>query len=392
MPYLGAVNVLDLLLAAIALMALLGGLRSGLIARAASWVGVVVGLVLASRTVPLALGMIDDGSPPLRLFVGLSVLAATVGIAGAVFGAVGATMRRSITTTSFGPLDRIGGAIAGVLMTATLVWFLTPAAADVPGTIAAQVRGSHIVAAIDSVTPQPPDAVRAIRGLVDSSRFPEVFADLGQTPDTGPPPETVGVDEQVLAEVSRSTARVRADGCGRRYEGSSFVVGDELMATNAHVVAGADHVEVRFPDGATRDAVVVVYDPDRDLALLAVGGLDRPALTLVDAEPGTDAAVIGYPGGQSVPRIAPARIDQQRHAIGRDIYGRTHTERSVVFLAAELRQGDSGSPVVTPQGDVSGVVFAISPDRRGVAYALDVDEVRAALGAPRNPGVTGACM
>ena len=64
--------------------------------------------------------------------------------------------------------------------------------------------------------------------------------------------------------------------CGRLQEGSGAVLGDELVVTNAHVVAGADSVEViRHPDGAEIEATVVAFDPSADLAVLDVPGIDR---------------------------------------------------------------------------------------------------------------------
>jgi hypothetical protein len=64
----------------------------------------------------------------------------------------------------------------------------------------------------------------------------------------------------------------------------------------------------------------------------------------------------------------------------------------VLFLSSSLRQGDSGSPVVTTDGSVGGVVFAISPDNPALAYALHLPELEALLAAPRQPGETGACV
>jgi S1-C subfamily serine protease len=149
---------------------------------------------------------------------------------------------------------------------------------------------------------------------------------------------------------------------------------------------------VRRPDGGVRPATVVAFDPDRDLAILSVPELGQAPLPLGALEAGDDAVVIGYPGGQNTPRPTPARVTESRAALGRDIYGRAPTQRQVLFLAASLRQGDSGSPLVGPDGDVGGVVFAISPDNRDVAYALELDELEAVMAAPRRPGETGSCI
>ena len=154
---------------------------------------------------------------------------------------------------------------------------------------------------------------------------------------------------------------------------------------------GADAVQVLRPDGTRMDAVVVVYDDDRDVAVLRVDGLGQTPLPLGTADDGEGAATFGHPGGQDQTRIAPAIVSRTISAVGFDIYGEDRITRQVVVVAAALRQGDSGSPVVDIDGTVVGTVFATSPDDPDTAYALANDEVRAALDAPRAPGVTGRC-
>ena len=85
-------------------------------------------------------------------------------------------------------------------------------------------------------------------------------------------------------------------------------------------------------------------------------------------------------------------IDRWVTGVGRDIYGAGATERSLFFLAAELRTGDSGAPVIDVEGRAVGAVFAVSPDVPTAAYALSVDELEALLDAPRTPGDSGRCI
>lgn len=385
-------NLLDLLLLLVALGAVVGGLRLGFVARAASWAGIGVGLALATWTVPTSLSLIADGQPGLRLSVGIVVLTLTVTVVASAFQAVGLRARRSIAASPLSGIDRVFGAVAGGLAVVLLVWFLLPAAADVPGEVARQVRQSRLVAIISQTTPTPPDTIRTLRNLVDTSRFPEVFEDLRPAPVTGPPPEQLPVPEATVEAVTQSTVNIETEGCGRRYEGSGFAAADETVVTNAHVVAGSDTVHVKRPDGTVLDATVVVFDPRRDLAVLDVAGLGQQALARAAIEPGTEGAVIGYPGGQDTPRTQPIMVEDRRTAVGRDIYGRERSEREVLFLSAELRQGDSGSPVIDVEGRVGGVVFAISPDRPTAAFALDLSELETVLEAPQQPGETGPCI
>jgi S1-C subfamily serine protease len=179
--------------------------------------------------------------------------------------------------------------------------------------------------------------------------------------------------------------------CNRVQDGTGFVVGPDLVATNAHVVAGESDTEVVRDDGSRATATVVAFEPERDIALLRVRGMNRPPLPLGESSLGATGGVFGHPGGGPL-RIAPFAVASQLHATGRDIYGTSLTTRDILELRSGLRPGDSGSPLVDPAGAVVGVAFAIAPDKPDVAYALAMSELQAVLDAPRGPEVgTGAC-
>jgi S1-C subfamily serine protease len=191
--------------------------------------------------------------------------------------------------------------------------------------------------------------------------------------------------------VAASVVKVEGVACRKVQDGTGFVVSDDLLVTNAHVVAGERATEVIRNDGRRFDATVVLFDPDRDLALLHTSGLARAPLPLGNADVGDVGGVFGHPRGEPL-RIAPFQVARFINAVGRNIYGTTLVERAVLEAAADLAPGDSGSPLVSPEGEVVGVTFAIARDRPGVAYALDTRELLAALAAPRGVVGTGACI
>ncbi len=387
-------NVVDIAIGVALLAAVVGGFKLGFLTRIASWGGLVAGILVAARFLPGlidALGSNRPGGAAGRLFLVVAGLLAGAGIGASLGEAVGRAISRVVARGPVRTLDRAGGAIVGALGVLVAVWLLVPAAAQVPGLIAREARTSRIATAVTSAAPQPPDALRAFRQLVPEDRYPDVFDSLRPSPDIGPPPADVAVPSEVVAAATRSTVNVESVGCGGAHEGSGWTAADETVVTNAHVVAGADRVVVRRPDGRTFPARVVVFDERRDLAVLEVAGLGQRALELAEPDVGGPAAVIGYPGGQNQPRVAPAIVQRQQEALGRDIYGGATTRRQVLFLAASLRQGDSGSAVIDERGRVVGTAFAIAPDRSATAYALAPSEVRAALGAPR-VSTTGRCQ
>lgn len=384
-------NLLDVLLLVLIVLAAATGFRLGLAARAVSWAGGLLGLGLSILVVPLVLDAWPGGDALTRLLVGLMVVLVTTSILSGIGEVIGLRLRRHVHASPFGPIDRLAGGIAGGLSVLLLLWFLLPALAGTPGLVAREVRQSTIVGLVDQRAPDPPDASRALGRLVDQSGFPEVFADLQPAPLTGPPPDELPVPAEVVENATPSTVNVEAFGCGSGFEGSGFVVTDGLVATNAHVVAGSDEIRLRRTDGSTVPATVHHFDGDRDLALLASPEVARPPLPLREPQVDEGAAVIGYPGGQDTPRIAPARIADDRPTVGRNLYGRDRVERRVLYLSSQLRQGDSGSAVLGGDGGVIGVVFAVSPDNPNTAYALHVAELRAVLEAAPNQD-NGTCL
>ena len=383
---------LDLLLLAAAALVLLGGLRSGLLARVAAWAGIVLGFVLSGRTVPFVLDLAAEAGLPARTFIAVLTLTLTVSLTSAGLQLASAPLRKLLTLGPLSLLDRALGGVASLAVFAMLAWLLLPSAAAIPGRISSEVRSSSVLGALDAATPAQPDVARTLRTLLGGERFPDVFAGLAPTPEPSAPPEAIGIDPVLLARAISATTSVRVVGCGRSYAGSGFAVDAEHVVTNAHVVAGAREVELRTHDGRRVPATVVVFDKDRDLALLHAPDHALGPLELAQADVGDVGAVIGYPGGQVDARVAPVRIERWVTGVGRDIYGRDATERSLHFLAAELRSGDSGAPVIDLEGRAVGVVFAVSPDVRTAAYALTVEELRVVLSAPRVPGEVGRCI
>lgn len=385
-------NGLDLLLLGFALAAAIGGFRLGFVTRVTSWIGMLVGVGAAAALLPWLVRRFGDDvqRPDLVLLCGGLLIAG--GLAGQTVGLLaGSKLHVAIPRGPARRVDAAVGAVAGLLGLVVVTWLLAPAMADVPEWPAQQARGSAVVGAIDRVLPRPPDTSRSLRRVL-GDRYPDVFDALEPSPQVGPPPAESGLSQATADRVTASTVKVVGQACDRIQEGTGFVVGPDLVATNAHVVAGEQETALQTSDGARHAGRVVAFDPERDLALVSVPGLDRPTLPLADASVGARGAVFGHPGGGPL-RLAPFSIGQRLEATGSDIYDRPGVDRRVLVLAASLRPGDSGSALVTPDGTVVGVAFAIAPDRPDVAYALDPGELRAVLAAPHAAVVdAGACI
>jgi len=127
----------------------------------------------------------------------------------------------------------------------------------------------------------------------------------------------------------------------------------------------------------TMPARVVLFDADRDVAVLAVPGLGRPALAFAGVAASNDSAVVaGYPLGGPFTAVA-ARVRSREQVRGPNIYQDRTVTREVYALRAVVRPGNSGGPLLAPDGSVYGVVFAAAVDDPQTGYALTGAEVAA---------------
>lgn len=367
-------NVLDLVIVLALVSAGIGGYRLGFVTRAASWLLMAAGLFVAARLLPSVVEAAGGAASQAELLL----VAAGVLVAGAFLGQalgllLGAKLNLAIRSAQARTVDAGAGAVAGIIGVLVAVWLLVPAMANVPDTPARLARTSQLAGVVEDVFPDPPNPAQALLRLV-GPQYPNVFQGLQAAPDLGPPPAASGLTDAVAQQVAESTVKVIGQACSRIQEGSGFVIDDDLVVTNAHVVAGESQTRLQRLDGSEVEAAVVAFDPARDLAILAAPGLDRPPLTVGDAAAGDTGSVFGYPGGGPL-EISPYTVGRRVDATGTDIYDQAPIERDVLFLSAELRAGDSGAALVDPAGRVAGVAFAIAPDQPGVAYALTTAEL-----------------
>jgi S1-C subfamily serine protease len=183
----------------------------------------------------------------------------------------------------------------------------------------------------------------------------------------------------MLASVKPSVVKIEGLGCGGIVDGSGFVYSSERIVTNAHVIAGVKNPKITDANG-TREAVVVLFDPHNDIAVLRLSRLAGKPLIIdtTDAKSGTSVFALGYPGGGQYD-VQPGAIMDQFEAIGQDIYGEHRTVRSVYGIQATIVPGNSGGPVVDTFGHVRGVVFATSTTYNNVGYVITAKQAEAEL-------------
>jgi S1-C subfamily serine protease len=392
------VNFLDLLVLLLAMSAAVGGYRLGFVTRAVSWLGLIAGVLLGIAVLPTVLPRLQEASDASKVMVlvatllGLSLVGQGIGLA------LGSKLRIALPDGSARQADRVAGGVVGAVGVLVVLWLVLPTLAEVRGWTAEQARGSVIARQVSNLFPDVPDAIEELRRVVGEEAFPRVFEDLRAAPDLGAPPADSGLTVALAEDVARSTVKVEGIACDLVQEGSGFVIQDDLIMTNAHVVAGESQTEVLFRDGSELDATVVAFDPARDLAVLRADGLDEsahPVLPLREAQAGDVGGVFGYPGGGPL-EISEFEVAEQIVARGRDIYDQSETRRDVLTLSAALAPGDSGSALVVSvdgRAMVVGVAFAVAQDRTDVAYALALSEVRDVMASDLSTADdTGGCL
>ncbi|MFT2016171.1 MarP family serine protease [Streptomyces sp. 796.1] len=378
-------NVLDILLLVAAAWFAVVGYRQGFVVGVLSVTGFLGGGLVAVYLLPVIWDQATDNAAP-GSFGALSavvivILCASVGQACTTH--LGNKLRRHITWQPARAIDATGGALVNVVAMLLVAWLIGSAIAGTSlPTLGKEVRNSKVLLGVARVVPEEANTWFAdFSSVLAENRFPQVFAPFAEEPITSvPAPDPKLAHSPVVDQARRSIVKVvgTASGCGKVLEGTGFVYAPHRVMTNAHVVGGVDEPTVQIGgEGRLYDAEVVLYDWKRDIAVLDVPALRAPALRFAegDAGSGDGAIVAGFPENGDFD-VRAARVRGRIEANGPDIYHRGTVRRDVYSLYTTVRQGNSGGPLLTPEGRVYGVVFARSLDDANTGYALTASEVQ----------------
>jgi S1-C subfamily serine protease len=314
-------------------------------------------------------------------------------------GLIGGSIRRRVGQSSLRRADAVLGAIVVTLAATLIVWFIGGALRTAGNpTLSKAMSDSKVLRVVNTIVPEQTGEIFAgFRGFLSSQGFPQVFGGLVPEPITPvQDPDPAVARSAAVRDAGQSVVKVTtvSTSCQRGQEGTGWVLSPGRVVTNAHVVAGASEVRVEGGGELLRGRVVV-FDPERDLAVIDVPGLKLPALAIgSELERGASAAVPGFPLDGPY-RVVSARVRSVLEARGRDIYGDQQVVREIYSLATTVQPGNSGGPVLDTKGRVVGVIFAKSLEDAGTGYALTLNEAKPVLqaGATASREVnTGACI
>jgi S1-C subfamily serine protease len=382
-------DLLDLALLVIAVGFAVSGYRQGFIVGSLSFIGFVGGAVLGAEFGPSISRAIVGGQTQQDVVaVILLIVFAIVGQF--VFSSVGAYVRQSMTSPSSTVLDSVGGSLVSVLSMLLIAWAIGSVltASSFQGVVT-QVDNSAVLGTMDKVMPsQARTMFSEFRRLLATGPFPQVFGGIGAAHlfAISPPDPAVLNSPGYLAATSRVLkVQGTALSCDRSIEGSGFVYAPDHILTNAHVVAGVNQqLTVTTRSGQRHAAQVVLYDPQVDVAVLYVPGLNLTPLHFdYQGQAGANAVVAGYPENQGFTQDA-ARIGGTQNAVGPDIYQTGQVNRQIFEIRSTVEPGNSGGPLLSPSGTVYGVVFAAAVDASHTGFALTASEVAADAKAGAN--------
>jgi len=392
------VDWVDLLIIGLMVLAAVHGLRLGALIQILTfggfWLGLWLGILVWTHLLKT-----PQESANRAIFV-IALVLATASAFGYIGRLIGTYSNVSLRRHHLGNVDAalgVGVAVVAVLLSAWLVAAVISSPNSRFASLDAAVSRSDILHSIDGILPQTPSIFNDLQNFLNSEGFPQVFSTLTppSTPNVAPP--TTAQTRALSDPAVFSTVKVLGTACTNEQEGSGFVVGPGLVATNAHVIAGEGPGSTQVLVGGTPyGATPVYFDPSFDLAVLRTSAPLGPALTISSSlvPNGTQAALLGYPEDGPL-TVNPAGVTEEITATGKDIYNSGSVTRGVYALDATVLPGNSGGPLMGPGGQVIGVVFSRSTVYSNVGYALTSPGVRSRVqAAAQHHGAvsTGSCI
>lgn len=392
----GVFSWLDLFICIVLLSFFIAGIRRGFFYTVGEMLGLVAGGVAAFFAIPMVSTLASN--PWWRVGV-MVATAAVMLMLGQALGRVLATrIRRWLNFDFLRAADGLAGGVLSVFITATVIGGLafSTSSMGIPR-LSAEIDQSKMIATIRGFTPEfVNSAISKARSAVMAETIPAFLEPFA--PAVAPVEDSDWAANDLQRAAVKSVAKITGTAvqCGVNLTGSGFVIGHELVITNAHVVAGLSAATVEVQGDQLHRGKVVYFDPEADIAMLYVEGMQAEPLALAHTNlmRGDSAAFIGYPAGGPL-QVNGAVVASRATVSIANIYGDNPGRLSVYQLTAKVAQGNSGGPLVDSAGEAVGMIFAKSRGNDDVGFALSLEEIQNALAnvGDRSTSVkTGGCI
>jgi S1-C subfamily serine protease len=288
--------------------------------------------------------------------------------------------------------EMILGSLPIVFGGLALVWMLGVTIGRLPfAGFSNSVSDSQIVQLLTRTLPPAPAVFAKFSQQIDPNTLPYITAQPKPSADFNYSTDEV---QSAADKIEPSVVRITSFGCGGLVSGSGVVIAKDLVATNAHVIAGVQRPIIKYQSDSY-EGVAVFFDVSIDLAIMRVSNLPAPAGKLEDraVDIGSTVAVLGYPGGNYT--VSPGIVREQLSAESTNIYNVGSFDRNAYGLQTDAENGSSGGPVVNKDGRVVGMIFSKSATAQNYAYALNSSYLIKDLLKAKNSHQrvsTGACF
>jgi S1-C subfamily serine protease len=380
------VTALDWIIVVLTLVTAAAGYFQGFLVGAATLAGFAGGLFAGAR-IGQAVFAAGSQSPYAPLF---GLVGALIGgtLLASLLETLGYGLRRRLTAPGFGVIDGVAGAALSAAVALGLFWLAGAVALQAPQTrgLRDDIQRSSILRALNDVLPPSGPILNAL------ARFDPFPTIAGPPLDVPAPRAAVARDPQVRA-AAQGVVKIQGTACGLGVEGSGWIARDDVVVTNAHVVAGQSDTTVQLAgDGPGLAARALVFDPKNDVAILRVDGLGGQTLPIAQDPPaGSSAAILGFPENGPYD-VRAGRLGSTRTVITQDAYGHGPVQRSISSLRGVVRPGNSGGPMVDTRGRVVTTVFAAARGGTPGGYGVPNAIVERELARAGNRQVsTGPC-
>ncbi len=233
---------------------------------------------------------------------------------------------------------------------------------------------------------QPPEPATAPAAGLVSRRNPNFIAEAAEK--VGPAVVRIDASRKVAAQLPETFDNPFfrnffgedlpiPDERVQRGTGSGFILSaDGHLLTNAHVIDGADVVQVTLKDGRSFEGRVLGNDPLTDVAVVKIDATNLPTAQLGNSEslvPGQWAIAIGNPLG--LDNTVTVGIIS---ATGRSSSQVGIPDKRVRFIQtdAAINPGNSGGPLLNDKGEVIGVNTAIRANAQGLGFAIPIETAK----------------
>jgi S1-C subfamily serine protease len=377
-------SLIDWVIVVFTVLLALYGYLQGFLVGALSLLGFALGAFVGTRVGPL---LLPGGSHShYAALFGLVGALLAGGVLAAGFEGVGMRARAALRLPGLRTVDGLLGAGLTACVGLGIAWIVGAVALQSTNSpsLRHKLESSAILHQLDQLLPPSGPILHAL------GRFDPLPSLNGPVPNVPAPTQAI-LSAPGVRKASASVVRIVGTACGLGIEGSGWVAAPGVVVTNAHVVAG--ELDTRVEVGGNSPglpAQAIDFDPNNDIAVLRVPGLEAPALSLAPAipQPGTPAAILGYPEDGPF-NAQPGRIGETLNISTENAYGQGPVTRLVTQLLGLVRPGNSGGPMVDSAGRVEATVFAaVTSGSSGGGFAVPDSLVRGQLKLAESRGTT----